>query len=214
MSEPITRTELYWHVDYAFHENFPDAPQQLSATDPAARALARGVDRRTRSPAERGSQSRLLGALPDAPTKLDDSSPEWEQWRVSWQNIWHEVMDNAPSPGEVQLQNAVSDDGTLDLSHIKAAIREQLVDMRKDHVVIEDTFEQAVALADRLCENVGAQAMTAGTVDGQWVSPEESVTGLGDEKVVIQVTGWWGYGQFTGSAAITMSSMDSNNASN
>jgi hypothetical protein len=121
-------------------------------------------------------------------------------------------MDNAPSPGEVQLQSAVSNDGTLDLSHIKAAVREQLVDMRKDRVVIEDTFEQAVALADRLCENVGAQAMAAGTVDGQWVSPEESVTGLGNEKVEIQVTGWWGYGQFTGRAAVTMHSMESGNA--
>jgi len=109
---------------------------------------------------------------PDAPTKLDDSSPEWEKWRVSWMNIWHELTDNAPSPGEVQLQNAASDDGTLDLSHIKAAVREQLVDMHKDRVVIEDTVEQAVAPADRLCENVGAPAMAAGT-DGSWVSPEE-----------------------------------------
>jgi len=211
MSEPITRTELYWRVDNAFHENHPDAPQQLSATDPAHQSWREAwIAERDRQLNE--EVNRVYWArYPDAPTKLDESSPEWEKWRVSWQNIWHEVMDNAPSPGEVQLQNAVSDDGTLDLSHIKAAVREQLVDMHKDRVVIEDTFEQAVVLADRLCENVGARAMAAGTVDGAWVSPEESVMGLGNEKVEIQVTGWWGYGHFTGSAAITMHSMESGN---
>ena len=35
---------------------------------------------------------------PNAPTELDETSPEWEQWRVSWNNIWQEVMDNAPEP--------------------------------------------------------------------------------------------------------------------
>ena len=211
MSEPITRTELYWRVDSAFHENFPDAPQQLSANDPAherwREAWIAERDRQLNEEVNRVYWARY----PDAPTKLDDSSPELEQYRAAWQTIWNEVMDRAPSPDDVQLQNAVSNDGTLDLSHIKASVREQLVDMHKDHVVIEDTFEQAVALADRLCENVGAQAMAAGTVDGEWVSPEESVTGLGDEKVEIQVTGWWGYGQFTGRASITMHSMDSRN---
>ena len=209
MTEPMTRTELYWSVDYAFHENFPDAPQQLSATDPAherwRQAWIAERDRQLNEEVNRVYWARY----PDAPTKLDDSSPEWEPYRVSWRNIWDEVMERAPSPDDVQVQNAVSNDGTLDLSHLKAAVREQMVDMRKDHVVIEDTFEQAVALADRLCENVGAQAMAAGTTEGQWVSPEESVSGLGDEKVEIQVTGYWGYGQFIGHASITMRSMDS-----
>jgi hypothetical protein len=207
MTEPITRTELYWRVDSAFHETFPDAPQQLSATDPAQQRW------REQWIAERDHQlneevNRVYWArYPDAPTKLDDASPEWEKWRVSWTNIWHEVMDNAPQPGEVQLQNAVSNDGTLDLSHIKAAVRERMVDAQKDGIVLLDTFEQAVALGDRLCEDVGAQAMAAGTVDGKWQSAEESVTGLGNEKVVLQVTGWWGDGQFTGSASITMSAL-------
>ncbi len=209
MTEPITRTELYWRVDSVFHERYPDAPQQLSATDPAhehwRKAWITERDHQLNEEVNRVYWARY----PDAPTKLDESSPEWEPWRVSWQNIWHEVMDNAPEPGEVELQNAVSDEGVLDLSHIKAAVREQLVDSNRDHLLIADTFEQAVALADRLCEKVGEQAMAAGTVDGEWVSPEESITGLGDEKVTLQVTGWWGYGHFTGRVAITMSSMDS-----
>jgi hypothetical protein len=209
MTEPITRTELYWRVDNWFHENYPDAPQQLSATDPAHQRW-REVWIAQRDHQLNEEVNRVYWArYPDAPTKLDDSSPEWEKWRVSWTNLWHEVMDRAPEPGEVQLQNAVSNDGQLDLSHIKAAVREMLVDAHKDHVVLEDTFEEAVRLADQLCEEVGAQAMAAGTVDGSWQSREASVKGLGNEKVELQVTGWWGDGYFTGRTSISQSSIHS-----
>jgi hypothetical protein len=209
MTEPITRTELYWRVDNWFHEAHPDAPQQLSATDPAHQRWREqwiaGRDHMLNEEVNRVYWARY----PEAPTQLDDSSPEWEKWRVSWMNIWHEVMDNAPEPGEVQLQNAVSNDGTLDLSHIKAAVREQLVDQQKGGMLLLDTFDDAVRLADELCEEVGAKAMAAGTVDGSWKSREDSVRGLGNEKVEIQVTGWWGDGFFTGAAAVTMSSLNS-----
>jgi hypothetical protein len=211
MTEPITRTELYWRVDNWFHEAYPDAPQQLSATDPAHQSWREawivGRDRMLNQEVDRVYWDRY----PDAPRQLDDSSPEWEKWRVSWTNIWHEVMDNAPQPGEVQLQNAVSDDGKLDLSHIKASVTEQLIGQNKQGMVLQDTFEEAVRLAERLCDEVGALAMAAGTVDGSWKSKEDSVRGLGDEKVTIQVTGWWGDGYFTGVAEISMSSLDSQN---
>jgi len=100
----------------------------------------------------------------------------------------------------------VGPDGALDLSHIKAAVREQLVNEQKSGILLADTFEAAVQLGDRLCDQVGAQAMAAGTVDGSWTATD-SITGLGAEKVELTVTGWWGDGMFTGSAAWTMTSL-------
>ena len=96
------------------------------------------------------------------------------------------------------------------VARLEQVLEDEGVDQQqKQRVVLQDTFEDALRLADQLCEEVGALAMAAGTVDGTWKSREDSVRGLGDEKVELQVTGWWGDGYFTGTVAITMSSLDS-----
>jgi hypothetical protein len=75
MSEPITRTELYWRVDNAFHENHPDAPQHLSATDPAHQrwreAWIAERDRQLNEEVNRVYWARY----PDAPTSSTSPAP-------------------------------------------------------------------------------------------------------------------------------------------
>jgi hypothetical protein len=205
--EPISRTELYQRVDSAFYERFPDAPRTLKASSrPEWREW--WIKERDRQMTE--EVNRVYWArYPDAPAQLDETSPEWENWRISWKNIWDELMTNAPEPEDMQLQNAVSDDGVLDLSYIKAALRERLIEFEKAGEILPDTLTDVIAAADQLAEEVGEQSMQAGTVDGYWDSREVIVTGRGDHRVVFSVRGWWASHYFTGAlASIAITSED------
>ena len=196
MTDPISRTELYQRVDQAFYERFPDARRTLKASSkPEWREWwIKERDRQLNEEVNRVYWARY----PDAPAQLDETSPEWENWRISWKNIWNELMDNAPEPEDVQLQNAVSDDGQLDLSYLKAAIRERLVKYENDGEILPDTLTDVLAAADQLADEVGAHAMKDGTVDGTWKSREVVVRGRGTHKVEFTVMAWWHNHYFTG----------------
>jgi hypothetical protein len=129
MTEPITRTELYWRVDNWFHEAHPDVAAAVGDR-PGPPALAGAVDRRAGPHAERGGQPATGPAIPKRRRNSTTPAPSGRsggcRGRTSGTRSW-----TTPQPGEVQLQNAVSNDGTLDLSHIKASVREQLVDQQK-----------------------------------------------------------------------------------
>jgi hypothetical protein len=200
--EPISRTELYRRVDIAFYDAFPDAPRTLKASSkPEWREWwIKERDRQLNEEVNRVYWARY----PDAPTQLDSTSPEWEPWRISWKNIWQELMDNAPQPEDVQLQNAVSDDGKLDLSYLKAGIRETLVKHENAGEILPDTLTDVLVAADQLAEEVGALAMQADTVHGVWESREATVFGRGAHKVQFTVRGWWDSHYFTGDIGFIM----------
>jgi hypothetical protein len=195
VTDPISRTELYQRVDQAFYERFPDAPRTLKASSkPEWREWwIKERDRQLNEEVNRVYWARY----PDAPTQLDETSPEWENWRISWKNIWVELMDNAPEPEDMQLQNAVSDDGQLDLSYLKAAIRETLVKYEKAGEILPDTLTDVLTAADQLADEVGAQTMKDGTVDGRG-SPRGGDRGRGRHKVEFTVMAWWHDHYFTG----------------
>lgn len=198
MAEPISRTELYQRVDSMFHEAHPNAPERLTRSSDHASWRESWIFLRDRLLDE--EVNRVYWARhPDAPVKLDADSSEHEQWREAWRGIWEEVMRNAPEPEDVELQNAVDDVGNLDLSYLKAAVREQLVDRRND--IDPNIFEQVVDLADTLADEVGAEAMRAGTVDGEWSSRPVQVTGRGEHRLEFRIVGWWADHYFSGSIA-------------
>ena len=107
-------------------------------------------------------------------------------------------MKNAPEPEDVELQNAVSDDGQLDLTYIKAAIRERLVDFANDGEITPDLRDEVITEADTLAEEVGEQAMQADTVWGEWKSREVTLTGRATYSITFSVTGFWRDHYFTG----------------
>jgi len=203
VTDPISRTELYQRVDYAFYERFPDAPQTLKKSDkPEWRQW--WIEERDRQLDE--EVNRVYWArYPTAPTELDATSPEWEPWRQKWNDICQEVNANAPEPEDMELQNAVSDDGELDLSYIKAAIRERAVDLANEGLLLADTRDDVIAAADPLAEEVGEMAMQAGTVDGEWESREVEVPGPGSQRVKVTVSGRWDSHFFTGSLHVVVS---------
>ncbi len=203
MTEPISRTELYQRVDQLFYEQFPDAPQKLKKSDkPQWRQW--WIEERDRQLNE--EVNRVYWArYPTAPTELDATSPEWEPWREKWNEIWQEVMSKAPEPEDMELQNAVSDDGELDLSYIKAAIRESLVDLANDGTLLADTRDAVIEAADKLAEEVGEMAMQAGTVHGEWESQPAEVNGPGSQVVKIWVKSHWESHYFTGSLSTLIS---------
>lgn len=203
MTDPISRTELYQRVDQLFYEQFPDAPRTLKASSkPAWRQW--WIE--TRDDLLNEEVNRVYWArYPDAPTELDAASPEWEQWRVSWNNIWREVMENAPEPEDDELQNAVNEGGELDLSYLKAAIRERLVDLANEGTLLADTRDEVIEAADKLADEVGEMAMQAGTVHGEWESPPAEVNGPGSQVVKIWVKGHWDSHYFTGSLSTHIS---------
>jgi hypothetical protein len=203
VTEPISRTELYQQVNDLFYERFPDAPLKLKASD---KPEWRKWWIETRDELLNEEVNRVYWARhPDAPTELDSTSPEWEPWREKWNAIWKEVMDNAPAPEDVEYQNAVSDTGELDLSHLKARIREQAVDLANEGMLLADTRDEVIEAADKLADEVGAMAMEAGTVDGEWESEPAEVKGPGTQVVKIWVTGRWDSHYFTGSMATLIS---------
>ena len=193
MIEPISRTELYQRVDTAFHERFPDAPAQMSAsTKPEWRQWwIQERDRQLNEEINRVYWARY----PDAPVELDSTSPEWENWRISWANIRDELMSNAPAPEDVQLQNAVDADGKLDLTYLKAAVRKSFAD-RED--IQPDILDDIVARADELAEELGAQAMQSRDMHAEWRSRVVEVKGRGSHKVTFGVMAWWDSHYLTG----------------
>src|SRR5215207_9109349 len=122
MTEPISRTELYQRVDEAFYARFPHAPRPLSGASKAEwrQWWIEERDRQLEAEVSRVYWTRW----PDAPIELDDTSPEWEKWRIIQRKIREELLSNAPEPEDVEYQNAVSIDGELDLSYLRAVIRE------------------------------------------------------------------------------------------
>ena len=196
MTDPISRTELYQRVDNAFRERFPDAPMQLSATSkPEWRQWwVEERDRQLNDEVNRVYWARY----PDAPKELDSTSPEWEKWRVSWTNIRDELMANQPEPEDVEHQNAVDADGNLDLSYLKAGIREWFVD-RDD--IQPDIIDALVAKGDELAAELGAEAMKSSDMHAIFRSREVAVTGRGAHKVEFGVMAWWDSHYFTGTVS-------------
>lgn len=193
---PISRTELYQRVNQQFYDEYPDAPPKLRADSPAE--LRTGWIRIRDRMLEEEVNRVYWARYPQAPVELDASSPEWEIWRQSWNRIKEEVMENVPAPEDVELQNAVSDEGELDLTYLRAALRETLVDVSRQGYIRADTLDLVIAEADVLAVEVGALAMQAGTVHGVWQSRTVTVTGPWDDTVEFAVKGWWDSHYFTG----------------
>jgi hypothetical protein len=193
MTQPISRTELYQRVDDAFYQRFPQAPRPLAGADQAEweQWWRAERDRQLEEEINRVYWARW----PDAPIELDDTSPEWEKWRIIQRKIREEVLSNAPEPEDVEYQNAVDVAGELDLSYLKAVIRQSFA----EHDNIQpDLIDDLVKAGDQIAAELGAQAMASGDMHGEWKSREVEVHGRGEHRVAFEVTAWWYNHYFTG----------------
>jgi hypothetical protein len=89
-----------------------------------------------------------------------------------------------------------------------SSYRERLVDLQNDGTLLADTMDEVIKVCDELADEVGAQAMRDGGVDGQWQSREVVVHGLGPEKVRISVKGWWVDHYFSGGISAVVTPVD------
>ena len=196
MTAPISRTELYQRVDDAFYARFPAAPRPLngSANEEWRQWWIHERDRQLEEEISRVYWARW----PQAPIELDDTSPEWHKWHVVRNKIREEVLANAPEPEDVEYQNAVDISGQLDLSYLKAAIRQTFA----DHDNIQpDILDDLMRLGDQLAEELGREAMASGDMHGEWTSREVEVQGRGEHRVAFEIMAWWASHSFTGTVS-------------
>jgi hypothetical protein len=136
-----TRDELYIRVDQEFHEQYPDAPQKLSAADPAhADWRKKWTDWRDFRLNEECNRV-YWAENPDAPTQIDPHNPDHERYQKSWLEIRDQIMANSPDPpNELVFE---------DLSHVRYGINSWFVSIRDDfhHLTadVEAWLQQAVA---------------------------------------------------------------------
>jgi len=114
-----TKDELYTRIDQEFHEQYPEAPGQLSASDPAH------ADWRQKWLAIRDYRlndecNRVYWAEnPDAPTEIDPNNRDHDRFEKSWLDIRERIMANCP--------DAPNDLAFVDLSYIRYGVNNWFV---------------------------------------------------------------------------------------
>jgi hypothetical protein len=114
-----SRDELYTRIDQEFHQQYPDAPGQLSASDPA-HADWRKKWIEIRDFRLNDECNRVYWAEnPDAPTEIDPKNPDHERYQKSWLEIRDQIMSNSPdAPNELAF---------VDLSYIRYGVNNWFV---------------------------------------------------------------------------------------
>jgi len=135
-----SRDELYTRIDQEFHEQHPEAPAKLSASDPA-HAAWRQMWTETRDFRLNDECNRVYWAEnPDAPVEIDPHNPDHARFQQSWIAIRDQIMSNSPdAPDELAFE---------DLSYVRygvnnwfVAIEHNLHHMKAD---VEAWCQQAV----------------------------------------------------------------------
>ena len=114
-----TKDELYTRVDQEFHQQYPDAPGQLSASDPA-HADWRKKWIEIRDFRLNDECNRVYWAEnPDAPTEIDPNNPDHSRFEKSWLDIRERIMSNSP--------DAPNDTVFVDLSYVRYGVNNWFV---------------------------------------------------------------------------------------
>ena len=136
-----TKDELYTRIDQEFHQEYPDAPGQLSASDPAhADWRKKWID--IRDMRLNDECNRVYWAEnPDAPTEIDPNNPEHNRFEKSWLEIRERIMANSPdAPDEMAF---------VDLSYVRWGINNWYVmvndNLRHMKTEVEAWLDVAVA---------------------------------------------------------------------
>lgn len=136
-----SKDELYTRVDQEFHEQYPDAPGQLSASNPA-HADWRQKWIEIRDFRLNDECNRVYWAEnPDAPTEIDPNNPDHNRYEKAWIEIRDRIMANTPdAPNEMAF---------VDLSYIRYGINNWFVaiDAHLRHVKpdVEAWLDTAIA---------------------------------------------------------------------
>jgi len=136
-----TKDELYTRVDQEFHQQYPDAPGQLSASDPA-HADWRKKWIEIRDYRLNDECNRVYWAEnPDAPTEIDPNNPDHNRFEKSWLEIRERIMANSPdAPDQMAF---------VDLSYVRWGINNWFVmaddNLRHMKPEVESWLDVAVA---------------------------------------------------------------------
>ena len=137
-----TRDELYTRVDQEFHEQYPDAPGQLSASNPAhADWRKKWTDIRDYRLNEECNRV-YWAENPDAPTEIDPHNPDHQRFQQSWLEIRDGIMSNSPdAPNDLVFE---------DLSYVRYGINSWFVAIEHnlDHMKPEVEAWLDVAVAE------------------------------------------------------------------
>jgi hypothetical protein len=109
-----TKDELYTRVDQEFHTQYPEAPGQLSASDPShADWRQKWIDIRDFRLNE--ECNRVYWAQnPDAPIEIEPNNPDHDRFQKSWIDIRDKIMANCPdAPDQMAF---------VDLSYIRYGV--------------------------------------------------------------------------------------------
>lgn len=109
-----TKDELYTRVDQEFHQQYPEAPGQLSASDPNHTEW-RQKWLEIRDMRLNDECNRVYWAEnPDAPIEIDPNNPAHDRYQKSWIEIRDQIMANCPdAPDQLAF---------VDLSYIRYGI--------------------------------------------------------------------------------------------
>jgi hypothetical protein len=136
-----TKDELYTRVDQEFHQEHPEAPGQLSASDPA-HADWRRKWLEIRDFRLNEECNRIYWAEnPDAPIEIDPNNPDHARFQRSWLEIRDQIMANSPdAPDQLAF---------VDLSYVRYGVNNWFtaIDDRLRHMKpeVEAWLDQAVA---------------------------------------------------------------------
>jgi hypothetical protein len=109
-----TKDELYTRVDQEFHMQYPEAPGQLSASDPKhADWRKKWIDIRDFRLKEECNRV-YWAENPDAPVEIEPNNPAHDRFQKSWIDIRDKIMANSPdAPDQLAF---------VDLSYIRYGV--------------------------------------------------------------------------------------------
>ena len=138
-----TKDELYTRIDQEFHQQYPDAPGQLSASDPAhADWRKKWID--IRDMRLNDECNRVYWAEnPDAPTEIQPNNPDHNRFEKSWLEIRERIMANSPDAPDHQM-------AFVDLSYVRWGINNwfTMIDDKLRHMKPEVEAWLDVAVAE------------------------------------------------------------------
>jgi hypothetical protein len=189
MAEWPTREQIYARVDELFRMEYPDAPAQLSATDPG-HANWREAWLRYRDVVVNDVVDRAYwDEHPDAPVQIDPNNPDHQRYQATWLALRELILSNTPEPpleaGEVSASDLRNNCLEL-ISYSWDQIRTEL------HSDIRATVETMI--------DSYLTAVRDGTAPDQWLSERVVLTSNEDpeHKVHLQVRAFHYQGRHTG----------------
>lgn len=116
-----TRDELYTRVDQEFHQMYPDAPGQLSASNPAhADWRTKWIELRDMRLNEECNRV-YWAENPDAPVEIEPNNPAHDRFQKSWIDIRDRIMANCPdAPDQLAF---------VDLSYVRYGVNSWFSDI-------------------------------------------------------------------------------------